>query len=211
MSLRSRANHSAWPNLFLRLCEPVFIPVKGRIFVTFSRSKRVIKSIKDLYRRKEPKTIDENTSNHEHVTCFPGETLANIQKNYTLAESIQLIWEHKLTSQYPGRKFRILVVNEYDLSTTGDSTDDKAIVTCQDVTTTLRVWTIDPSTTRQFDAAYHVQDLSYDKAIWPGQWEYGIDVGVLDLKRVCDIIRKAKRKTMTLGNVKREFLRARQV
>ena len=191
-----------WPADFIRLCNPIFVGVKGRVFVAYSKPKRVRK----YYEKRRPEPVDENTSNHEHIEFFDGGSLEGIQKNHALAESLRLIWQHKLSRQFPNWRFMLFVVNEYELQTAEDSSSDKARVTNHNVTTTLRLWTIKSSTDDKFGTAYHIQDLSCDKAIWPCQWIYHIDVGALDLDLVCDVMKVARRRRLTLGEVKKIFL-----
>ena len=197
-----RTKQREWDYYFRRLLLPIFVPVKGRIFVTFSKSKRAAQAIKKRYQKRTPETVDENTHNHEHIEFFDDCSLEGIRKNYALAESARLVWNEILTRQFPDRKFCLIVSNEYDLYTEGDSEDDAAVVTHQGVSTTLRLWTMDPRTDKQFHASYHVKDLDPHKVIWYGQWLYKMDVGLLDLVEVCRLMQEARRTHMRLGVIK---------
>lgn len=202
MALGIRIKQREWHYEFRRLLSPIFVPVKGRIFVTFSRSKRVTQAIKKSYHKRTPETVDENTCNHQHIEFFDDCSLEGIRKNYALAESVRLIWNDILTRQFPDHQFCLLVSNEYDLYTEGDSEDDAAVVTNQGVSTTLRLWPRDPRTDKQFQASYHVKDLEPHKVIWYGQWLYKMDVGLLDLVDVCRLMQEAKTTRMRLGVIK---------
>ena len=194
-----------WHDQFRRLLFPIFIPVKGHIFVTFSRSKRRAKAIKASYRKKIPQAVDENTANHEHIDFFDDCSLEGIRKNYALAESVRLVWNEILARQFPDRQFCLIVSNEYDLCTEGDSEDDSAVVTHQGVSTTLRLWTRDAHTDKQFQASYHVKNLDPHKVIWYGQWLYKMDVGLLDLAPVCRLMQRSRAKPIRLGEIKKRL------
>lgn len=197
-----RAKQREWDYYFRRLLSPTFVSVKGRIFVTFSKSKRITQAIKSHYRKRTPETVDENTSNHEHIEFFGDCSLEGIRKNNALAESVRLVWNEILTRQFPDRQFCLIVSNEYDLETEKDAEDDTAVVTHQGVSTTLRLWTKDPRTDKQFQSSYHVKDLDPHKAIWYGQWLYKMNVGMLDLVELCRLMQEAKTKRMRLGVIK---------
>ena len=191
-----------WPHGFRRLLMPTFVSVKGKVFVTFSRSKRIPQAIKENYRKRRPDTVDENTTNHQHIDFFDRGSLEGIRNNYALAKSVRLVWNDILIRQFPNRQFCLFVSNEYDLNTEEDSEDDEAVVTDQAVSTTLRLWTRDPRTDEEFGASYRLKDLDPQKAIWYGQWLYKMDVGVLDLVEVCRLMQEGRTTRMRLGAIK---------
>src|SRR5262245_8175584 len=93
---------------YRELLEPVFVAVMGRVFVNSD-----LNSLRRHYRGRKPRTVDENTSNHVHVSFFAGSTESGVLANYALAEGVRVAWRAALSKKFPRRRFRLFVSNEY--------------------------------------------------------------------------------------------------
>jgi hypothetical protein len=136
-----------WVNPLVALLRPKFVEVGGKVFHVWGA--KGADQCRRTYASRRPQTVDENTDNHEHFRFFDGRTREGVHNNFFLAEVVRLAWRDVLRQQFPKKRFRLFVVNEFAFDD-----DDPPGWETGVVITTLRLWSVDPRTAKDFDATY---------------------------------------------------------
>lgn len=143
---------------FCELLSPTFVECRGRVFANQRQS-----DLPRAYKRRAPGTVDENTANHVHFEFFRDDTEEGVRENFTLAETVRLVWREHLRSQFPRRRFRLFVSNEYHNVPT-ERRPFPAKDEC--VQTVLRLWSV-PADDTGFDDTYHPDATGPGWVLWP--------------------------------------------
>jgi hypothetical protein len=153
-----------WVEPIEELLRPRFVEVAGKVFQVWNAAGAA--RCRRLYSTRKPETVDENTDNHEHFWFFDGKTLAGVRNNFLLAEVVRLAWQDVLARQFPKKRFRLFVINEYQFD---DDSEGEEIGFEKGeeigIETTLRLWTIDPKTAKDFDSCYRPESASADTVL----------------------------------------------
>jgi hypothetical protein len=164
---------------FLSFLAPTFVSFRGKVF-----SNIPLQDLRRSYKRRTPRTVDENTDNHEHFDLFfPDRTEEGVRKNYALANAVRLVWEERLRAQFPRRRFRLFVSNEYH---NGLIWSAGVTSTHESVHTVLRLWSLPADD--GFDETYHPDLSGPDWVLWP-EYRRG---KLVKLSTVVKIIRSRK-------------------
>jgi len=151
MNTNRKIAPAEWVKPLEGLLRPKFVEVSGKVFRVWNTAGAA--RYRRRYTTRRPETVDENTDNHEHVWFFDGRTLEGVQNNFLLAEAVRLTWHDVLTRQFPKKRFRLFVMNEYQFD---DDSEGEEV----GILTTLRLWSIDPKTTKSFDSCYRPETAS---------------------------------------------------
>jgi len=140
------------------LLAPTFVLFRGKLFANVPTWR-----VRENYKRRIPRTVDENTDNHVHFEFFRDDTETGVRENYALAEATRLVWRERLRIQFPRKRFRLFVSNEYHSTPTARS-PIRAKDEC--VQTVLRLWSL-PADDAGFDATYHPDSAGPEWVLWP--------------------------------------------
>ena len=143
---------------FRELLAPTFVAVRGKVFANTDAGR-----CRKRYKLEAPLTVDENTHNHLHFDFFPDNTESGVRDNYALAEAVRIVWREQLRAQFPRKRFRLFVSNEY-CSTPTKRRPIRAQFECID--TVLRLWSL-PADDPGFDSTYHPDSTGPGWVLWP--------------------------------------------
>ena len=144
--------------LLRALLVPRFVSVKEKVFVRLNDGTVLVRP-----GRRQPTTLDENTENHVHFRFFPANTEDRVRDNCALAEAVRIVWQSHLRKQFPRKRFRLFVSNEYQCWPT---TRRPIRVADEEVETVLRLWSL-PADSTAFDEVYQPDAIGPDLVMWP--------------------------------------------
>lgn len=164
MKLNTKLTSADWVKPLEALLRPRFVEVAGKVFQVWNAAGAA--QCRRSYSSRKPQTVDENTDNHEHFWFFDGKTLAGVRNNFLLAEVVRLAWRDVLARQFPKKRFRLFVINEYQFDDDSEG-EEIGIERGEEIgiETTLRLWTIDPKTAKDFDSCYRPESASADTVL----------------------------------------------